>query len=134
MAPSAHWWFNISILKLNVKMALEVSGFFNWLPLLVNVIKLTSCLQFIDVKLQKNSCLMCPASPGRQHVLYAFDDRFLILMKNSSWSALCHIFRLRIWYIPQLFKVHVLSITKTFSNLVLDCTTFKPIRTNKRDQ
>ena len=33
LAPSTHWEFNVSILKLNVKMAPEMSGFFNWLPL-----------------------------------------------------------------------------------------------------
>ena len=31
--PSTHWEFSISILKLKVKVALEMSGFFNWLPL-----------------------------------------------------------------------------------------------------
>ena len=30
---SAHWEFSIRILKLNVKMAPEISGFFKWLPL-----------------------------------------------------------------------------------------------------
>ena len=33
LAPSIHWKFGISIFKLNVKMASEMSGFFNWLPL-----------------------------------------------------------------------------------------------------
>ena len=33
LAPSTHWEFSIRLLKLNVKMAPEISGFFNWLPL-----------------------------------------------------------------------------------------------------
>ena len=32
--PSTHWEFSIRILKLNVKMGQEMSGFFNWIPLL----------------------------------------------------------------------------------------------------
>ena len=35
LAPSTHWEFSIRILKLNVKMAPEMSGFFYWLPLWV---------------------------------------------------------------------------------------------------
>ena len=34
LAPSIHSEIGISILKRNVKMALEMSGLFNWLPLL----------------------------------------------------------------------------------------------------
>ena len=37
LAPSTHWEFCILILKLIVKMAPEMSGFFNWLPLLHNL-------------------------------------------------------------------------------------------------
>ena len=33
LAPSTHWEFSISIIELNVKMAPEMSEFFNWLPL-----------------------------------------------------------------------------------------------------
>ena len=33
LAPSTHWEFSISILKFNVKMAPEISGFFHTLPL-----------------------------------------------------------------------------------------------------
>ena len=32
--PSTHWKFSVSILKLNVKMTPEMSGFFDWLPLI----------------------------------------------------------------------------------------------------
>ena len=33
LAPSTHGELSISILKLNMEMAPEMSGFFNWLPL-----------------------------------------------------------------------------------------------------
>ena len=45
LAPSTHWEFSFRILKLNAKMAPEMSGFFNWLPLhqkMVTVMLVTS--------------------------------------------------------------------------------------------
>ena len=45
LAPSTHWEFSISILKLNVKMAPKMSGFFNWLPLHLFIPCIIPCIR-----------------------------------------------------------------------------------------
>ena len=50
LAPSTHWDFSISIVKLNVKMAPEMVGFFNWLPLFLNIIILNDYFSWLTNK------------------------------------------------------------------------------------
>ena len=88
-APT-HWEFSIPILKLNVKMAPEMSGFFNWLPLLsaenlrenfkltcnflINMINflITIILSFFWVHVQSNVFLLSIISSNSSFLLWRF--------------------------------------------------------------